>query len=116
VLVSIHQHATWIGECLKNLVENDVTSIEATSDAEQAWGQHVTDVAAKTLLSTCGSWYQGANIPGKQRVFMPLVGFPAYARKCAEVAASEYQGFALTRGGPVRTDQTEPAGAHHGTP
>jgi cation diffusion facilitator CzcD-associated flavoprotein CzcO len=100
VLVAIHQHATWIGDCLKYLVDNDISAIEATSAAEEAWGRHVSEVADQTLLPTCGSWYLGANIPGKRRVFMPLVGFPAYAQKCAEVAASDYPGFALTCHGP----------------
>ncbi len=47
------------------------------------------------MFLTCNSWYLGANIPGKPRMFMPLVGFPAYADKCAEVAAKGYKGFVL---------------------
>ncbi len=95
VLVAIHQHATWIGQCLKHLTDNDIRTIESTPEAEQAWGRHVSDVAARTLLPSCGSWYSGANIPGKKPVFMPLVGFPDYAKKCAEIAATGYPGFAL---------------------
>jgi cyclohexanone monooxygenase len=95
MLVAIHQHATWIGECLRHLTDNGIRTIEATPEAGEAWGQHVSDVAAWTLFSSCGSWYLGANIPGKKRVFMPLVGFPAYAKKCAEIAATGYPGFTL---------------------
>ncbi|WP_027501587.1 flavin-containing monooxygenase [Rhodococcus sp. UNC363MFTsu5.1] len=95
VLVAIHQHATWIGQCLKHLTNNGIRTMEATPEAEQEWGQHVRDAAAQTLLSSCGSWYLGANIPGKTQVFMPLVGFPDYAKKCAEIAAAGYPGFAL---------------------
>ncbi|WP_410653338.1 flavin-containing monooxygenase [Amycolatopsis sp. cmx-4-54] len=100
VLVAIHQHATWIGACLKYLGDNDIRTIEATPEAEHAWRHHVSDVAERTLLSSCGSWYLGANVPGKKRVFMPLVGFPDYAAKCADVAATGYPGFAL-RHAPV---------------
>ncbi len=55
----------------------------------------VHSVAGQTLMPTCNSWYLGKNIPGKPRVFMPLMGFPPYAEKCAEVAADGYEGFAL---------------------
>ena len=44
----------------------------------------------------CNSWYLGANIPGKPRVFMPLLGFPPYVEKCDEVAAKGYEGFVLS--------------------
>ena len=52
-------------------------------------------LADRTLYPTCTSWYLGANIPGKPRVFMPLPGFPPYVEKCDEVAANDYEGFAL---------------------
>lgn len=97
MLVAIHQHATWIGDCLTYLVDNDISAIEATPEAEEAWGLRVDEVAARTLFPSCDSWYQGANIPGKKRAFMPFVGFPAYVQTCAEVEAGGYQGFALTR-------------------
>ena len=97
MMVSIHQHVNWIGECIQYLRDNEVVSIEATLEAEQAWVLHVNEVAGHTLYPQCNSWYLGANIPGKTRVFMPLVGFPAYMDKCAEVVANAYEGFNLTR-------------------
>jgi cyclohexanone monooxygenase len=96
MMVSIHQHVNWIGECVQYLRDNEIVSIEATVEAEQAWVSHVNEVAGHTLYPQCNSWYLGANIPGKTRVFMPLVGFPAYLDKCAEVAANGYPGFELT--------------------
>jgi cyclohexanone monooxygenase len=54
----------------------------------------VNAVADTTLYPTCNSWYLGANVPGKTRVFMPLIGFPPYAETCAKVAANDYEGFA----------------------
>ena len=53
-------------------------------------------VADFTLFPSCNSWYLGANVPGKPRVFMPLLGFPTYVEKCNDVAAKGYEGFALT--------------------
>ena len=65
-------------------------------DAEDAWVDHVNEVADMTLFPGCNSWYLGANIAGKPRVFMPYVGFPTYVAKCDEVAAKNYEGFALS--------------------
>ena len=95
MMVAIHQHVTWIGDCLKYLRDNGVATIEATVEAEEAWVRHVNEVADKTLYPHCNSWYLGANVPGKTRVFMPLVGFPPYAETCAKVAANDYEGFDL---------------------
>jgi cyclohexanone monooxygenase len=96
MMVSIEQHVDWIGDCLAWLRARGHARIEATTAAEVAWGQHVNAVADRTLYPTCNSWYLGANVPGKPRVFMPLVGFPPYVEKCNEVAARGYEGFALS--------------------
>ena len=59
---------------------------------------HVNQVADSTLYPLANSWYMGANIPGKPRVFMPYVGgFDRYKRRCDEVAAKGYEGFTLSR-------------------
>jgi cyclohexanone monooxygenase len=59
---------------------------------------HAREVAGLSLRSTCSSWYLGANIPGKPRVYLPYTGgFPGYVQKCNEVAANGYEGFALTQ-------------------
>ena len=56
----------------------------------------MNEVANQTLYPLANSWYVGANIPGKPRVFMPYIGgFPAYSQKCNEVAATGYDGFTL---------------------
>jgi cyclohexanone monooxygenase len=93
--VSIEQHVQWIGACLAHLRARGLRRIEADEAAQAAWVQHVNQVAEGTLFPRCNSWYLGANVPGKPRVFMPLLGFPAYAKHCAEVAAQGYPGFAL---------------------
>ena len=95
VIVSIEQHVDWIADCIAYLDARRQATIEATEQAESAWVEHVTEVASRTVYLSCNSWYLGANIPGKPRMFMPLVGFPPYADKCAEVARNGYEGFAL---------------------
>ncbi len=81
---------------MEHLRGNDIATIEATVDAADRWVDHVNAVADLTLFPTCNSWYLGANVPGKPRVFMPLPGFPPYAEQCATVAANGYDGFVLT--------------------
>jgi len=95
MLPSIEQHVEWISDCLAYLAAQGHDTIEATAAAEQAWVAKVNALAEKTLYPTCNSWYLGANIPGKPRVFMPYIGFPAYVQKCAEIAAEGYVGFEL---------------------
>ncbi len=97
MIVSIEQHVDWIAECLAYLRAHDLTGIEATVDAEDAWVAHVNEVADTTLYPLANSWYVGANIPGKPRIFMPYVGgVGAYREKCDAVAAKGYEGFRLT--------------------
>jgi cation diffusion facilitator CzcD-associated flavoprotein CzcO len=97
MLPSIEQHVEWIGDCLAHLRDSGKSQIEALREAEDRWVEHTGEVASGNLRSSCGSWYVGANIPGKPRVFMPYIGgFPAYVQKCEQVVAGGYGGFALT--------------------
>jgi len=98
MLPSIEQHVNWIADCIGYLGDNGLASIEASSEAEDAWVAHVNELADLTLYPTCNSWYLGANVPGKPRVFMPYLGFPPYVEKCNEVAAKGYEGFTLGAG------------------
>jgi cyclohexanone monooxygenase len=95
--VSIEQHVDWITDCMRYLDEHRVQTIEPTEQAEQQWVDHVNEVGEPTVFSKGNSWYIGANVPGKPRVFMPYIGgVPLYREKCAEVAAKDYEGFELT--------------------
>ena len=97
MIVCIEQHVDWIVDCMKHVNNNGIARIEATVEAEDAWVAHVNEVADGNLRSTCGSWYVGANIPGKPRLFMPYIGgYPVYAEKCDDVAANGYEGFTLS--------------------
>ena len=95
VIASIEHHVEWIAACIETLRSDGRTRIEANPDAQQAWVAHVNAVADATLYPTCNSWYLGANVPGKPRVFMPLPGHPPYVARCAEVAVNGYEGFTL---------------------
>jgi cation diffusion facilitator CzcD-associated flavoprotein CzcO len=94
--VAVEHHADWIAECITWMAAHGHATIEAVENAETDWLAHVDAVAQRTIFFGCNSWYLGANIPGKPRIFMPLAsGFPAYAERCVEVAARGYEGFAL---------------------
>jgi cyclohexanone monooxygenase len=98
MIVAIEQHVGWITDCIGWLNERQMGVIEATEAAQDAWVAHVNEVGAGTLYPLADSWYMGANVPGKPRVFMPYIGgFSVYRDKCNEVAANGYEGFALER-------------------
>jgi cyclohexanone monooxygenase len=96
MVVSIEQHVDWIADCITYLRERGLDRIEATTEAEDGWVEHVNELADATLYPLTNSWYVGANIPGKPRVFMPYVGgVGRYRQRCDEVAAQGYGGFDL---------------------
>jgi cation diffusion facilitator CzcD-associated flavoprotein CzcO len=96
--VAIEQHADWITDCIKHLNDNGLESIEARADAVDKWVAEVNELANKTVFPLAKhSWYLGANIPGKPRVFMPYAGgMVRYRQTCADVAARGYEGFMLS--------------------
>ncbi len=97
MMVSIEQHVDWVADCLSRMASRRLACIEASLAAEDAWVAHVNEVADTTLYPSAASWYMGANIPGKPRVFMPYIGgVGAYRQTCDEIAAEGYRGFELT--------------------
>jgi cyclohexanone monooxygenase len=109
MMVAIEQHVDWVADCIAYLRERDLSSIDATVDAEDRWVDHVNQVANLTLFPQANSWYMGANVPGKPRVFMPYIGgLPRYTEICNDVAADDYRGFALT---PATTPEPERSGS-----
>jgi cyclohexanone monooxygenase len=93
---AIEQHVEWIADCLAFLEAHSMATIEADRAAQSAWVAHVADVANQTFFASANSWYLGANISGKPRVFMPyLGGFDVYSRTCQQVADDGYEGFVL---------------------
>ena len=96
MIQAIEQHVDWLADCLGHMGDVGAVSIEPALADEDAWVDHVIDVSTVSLRSTCSSWYVGANVPGRPRVFMPYIGgFPIYVQKCNEVMTSAYRGFVL---------------------
>ncbi|MCZ6502395.1 MAG: NAD(P)/FAD-dependent oxidoreductase [Gammaproteobacteria bacterium] len=96
MIVSIEQHVNWIRDCLMYMRSNQHQAIEAELDAEDYWVVLANDIAGQTLFKSCNSWYLGANVPGKPRVFMPFIGgLPTYAEICDDVAQDNYRGFTV---------------------
>ncbi len=96
MIITIEQHINWIMDCLDAMAQRSASSIEATLQAEANWVQSGNEIAAGTLFPTCNSWYLGANVPGKPRIFMPYVGgFPNYVTVCQQVADQDYPGFSF---------------------
>ncbi|MEI7712009.1 MAG: NAD(P)-binding domain-containing protein [Rhodospirillales bacterium] len=95
--VAIEQHVDWISRCIEHMQSEDLTTIEAMPEAVEQWVAEVNELANKTLLPQAKhSWYLGANIPGKPRVFMPYAGgMVRYRATCDDVAAKGYKGFVL---------------------
>jgi cyclohexanone monooxygenase len=99
MIVSIEQHVDWIADCLGFMRKRALTSMEASCEAEEKWVAHVNEVAHMTLYPQANSWYMGANIPGKPRIFMPYIGgVGAYRKICDDIAAKGYEGFVMTAG------------------
>ncbi len=98
MIVSIEQHVDWMTDCIAHAERNGVATVEPTREAQDAWNVHNTETAYKTLYPKAASWYMGANIPGKPRVFLPYIGgVGAYRAKCDEIAANGYDGFMMRR-------------------
>ncbi|GAA2257261.1 NAD(P)/FAD-dependent oxidoreductase [Streptomyces amakusaensis] len=97
MVVSIEQHVEWITDCVAHLRDRGLTQIEADPAAEDAWTAHVAELADQTLYPAVASWYTGANVPGKARVFLAYVGgADRYRAECDAVARDGYRGFALS--------------------
>jgi cyclohexanone monooxygenase len=113
MVVSIEQHVDWIADLIEHMRANDLHTADPTPEAEQKWVEHVNEVGNATLFPKANSWYTGANIPGKPRVFTPYVGgVGPYRQTCDEVAAKGYEGFELNG----RTVPGEVEYADHGRP
>jgi cyclohexanone monooxygenase len=97
--VSIEQHVEFISDFIEYLRERDIAVAEPDAAAEEAWVAHVNEMANMTLYPLANSWYLGANIPGKPRVFMPYPGgVGPYRERCNAIAANDYEGYVLSAG------------------
>ena len=99
MLVSIEQHVDFIADVIIHMRGKQLATVQPTAEAQEQWVEHVNELATKDIVKTaptCNSWYLGANIPGKSRVFMPYVGgVGRYRAECDAVVAEGYKGFAF---------------------
>ena len=96
MLPTIEQHVDWIADCLGHAQKNGYKTIEADAEAERVWWAHCQDLGKIGLKTVTDSWYVGANVAGKARVFLPYFGgIPAYFKKCEEVVENGYEGFSF---------------------
>ncbi len=99
MIQAIEQHVDWMADCIAHLRDIGADTIEPVQADEDEWVEHVNEVSKVSLRSTCSSWYVGANIPGRPRVFMPYIGgFPVYVQKCNEVMSNGFEGFVIDGG------------------
>ncbi len=98
VVLSIEQHVDWVADCVRHMQDEGWSRVEVTEQAVADWVEHVNQVANSTLIPQANSWYVGANIPGKPRVFMPYVGgVGPFRKKCDAEAEGGYASFEFTR-------------------
>jgi len=96
MISAIEQHVDWISDLVQHMSNTAKVKFQAEPDAQEQWVQHVNDVADTTLYPKANSWYTGANIPGKPRVFMPYVaGLDKYRKICDDVAKDSYRGVSI---------------------
>jgi len=97
VPAAIEHDVEWIAGCIEYAEQHGLSAIEPTADAERAWVEYTADLVEGTMYMKANSWWLGANIPGKPRVFMAFIGgLTKFRKRCTEVAEAGYSGFQLT--------------------
>ncbi len=109
MIYAIEQHVEWAVDCIDHLRSQGLDRIAPTETAQEDWVEHAREVAETTLMPEADSWYMGANIPGKPRVFMPYFGgFERYWQLCNEIVADGYRGFETSGPHDLAANLTEP--------
>ncbi len=98
MMISIEQHIDWITDCISHMKDNGLATVEADKKAQAEWVEHSNEVGMATLYPLANSWYMGANVPGKPRVFLPYIGgVGPYREICDDVVAKGYKGFNFSK-------------------
>jgi cyclohexanone monooxygenase len=106
MITSIEHHVDWIADCLAHMRAHGLERMDTDPDAEAAWAEQVRQVADMTLYPKANSWYMGANVPGKPRMFMAWVGgSDVYRARCAQIAEIGYPGLRFTAAPKTDTQQ-----------
>ncbi|MGA0121887.1 MAG: flavin-containing monooxygenase [Gaiellales bacterium] len=95
MMTTIEHHAELCDQAIGHCADTGVAVMEPTAEAQADWDAEVQRAAYATLYPQAASWYMGANIPGKPRVFLPYIGgVGTYIEACDEVIADGWRGFA----------------------
>ena len=98
MILAVEQHMDWIGDLIVHMREKNIRTVEPEEAAVDSWVDHNASVSEGTVATdpSCNSWYVGANVPGKARIYMNYRGgFPVYRERCNQIAANGYEGFAF---------------------
>ena len=97
MILSIEQHVNMITRIIENMKEKHANQVSVSRLAQDSWVNHVKEVADSTLYPLANSWYNGDNIPGKPRMFMPYVGgVDKYHQTCEQIIQNGFDGFNFT--------------------
>jgi len=87
----------WGTALIRHAIDNDITRIEVTPEAEERWMEHVRDMYGMLLLRNARSWFTGYNAnftrERRPRHMIYAGGNPRYRKKLAEEASAGYPGF-----------------------
>jgi cyclohexanone monooxygenase len=98
MILSIEHHVDLIAELIDKMRTDGSRKVVPAAPAQDAWVSENNKVAHMTLYPAAASWYMGANIPGKPRVFMPYVaGVKQYRQTCAEIIEDNWRGFEFSQ-------------------
>jgi cation diffusion facilitator CzcD-associated flavoprotein CzcO len=98
-VTALEQHIDWIAECITHVRGSGQRAIEALPSAQAEWIEHTMSLVEGSVLlaPTCNSWWNGANVPGKKRMYTSYVGgFPEFRNRCDQAAAAGYAGFKIS--------------------
>jgi cyclohexanone monooxygenase len=94
MLQTIEHHVDLIVNCISYMEDNDLSRVDVDEEAQIAWAHEVANMAGKTLYTQANSWYMGANVPGKPRVFLMYIGgLDRYVERCEAIVRDGYSGF-----------------------
>jgi len=93
----IEEAVDWTVGLIEYLDQHHYRRVEATTEAEQAWGEHVRETYQMTLIRTAKSWFTGynSNVDGHDtlRYMIYNGGAPSYRKRLAAVVDDDYAGF-----------------------
>ena len=89
----------WIAGLVRHAKDHGITRVEATTEGEAAWTEHVLKLGEGLLSNEVNSWMTGvnSNVEGKQtRKIMRYGGsFPSFREHCDAVVAEGYRALAM---------------------